>query len=130
MLIEIIIRRPWICVSVEIKLIESCPCKNKEELNARERQHMRAIGTLNQVVPGAYAEAGSRADYIKEWRTANRERRAECDRAWQQANRDRINERQRAYRARAKAAKNPPSQAPSEIPNVSESPTLTLLQEQ
>lgn len=49
-----------------IELIEEYPCENKDQLNMREGYYVRLMGTLNQLRPGALADAGGEKEYNKQ----------------------------------------------------------------
>lgn len=95
-----------------VELIESCKdCETKEELVARERHHMREIGTLNRNVPGAFDEVGGKKEYFKregkiryaknpepnkqrarEWYQENKDRALVSSRKWVENNMERVKE--------------------------------------
>ena len=113
-----------------IELIEDFPCERKEQLNAKEGQHIRA---LNSQVPNGFnsyvagrtrkeyradnkesltevnrdyhaANKESLAVYQKEYRDANKEAILARDREYHRANKEAIAVRARVYRAANKEA--------------------------
>jgi hypothetical protein len=56
-----------------IELYEDCPCERKEQLNKREGQVIRELGTLNKQIPGRT---------IQEWREDNKEKLKEYNKEY------------------------------------------------
>lgn len=94
-----------------IELIEEYPCENKEQLNRREGEIMRAhTNRVNKRIAGRtdqeYHQDNSEmiAKRCRKWREANPEKVAEYAKANREKNRDKINEQRRARYAAHKAA--------------------------
>jgi len=62
----------------DIVLCEEFPCKNKEQLHARERKWIEENECVNKNIPSRTKE--ERQDYMKEWGEKNRERLREYNR--------------------------------------------------
>ena len=71
-----------------IELYEDCPCERKEELNKREGEVIRNIGTLNKRIAG-------RSN--KEYREDNKDMLAEKDKKYREANKDIISKKYKEY---------------------------------
>lgn len=71
-----------------IELYENYPCNNKKELNRREGQVIREIGTINKYVAGRT---------FKEYRCENADKIREIERNYQKENVDKIKERKAIY---------------------------------
>jgi hypothetical protein len=84
-----------------IELYEECPCENKEQLNRREVEIIREIGTLNSTIAGRtqkeYYE--NNAEKIKEqirlYRENNKEKKREQEKLYRENNKDKHNEKSR-----------------------------------
>ena len=72
-----------------IELIENYPCNSKEELNKREGEYIRQMGTLNYQVSGRTRQ---------EYREENREKQRERAKAYYHNNKEKELERTRVYR--------------------------------
>jgi hypothetical protein len=73
-----------------IVLIEKCDSVNsRDELKSRERHYIEALTCVNKVIP-------LRTD--KEYKIANKQRRAEQNKKWSEENKDEIAKRTKAYR--------------------------------
>lgn len=87
-----------------IELYENYPCNNKEELNKREGEIIRQIGTLNKVIAGRtqkerYVEDKERINQVqREYREKNRERLREGYRKFREKHRERLKEVNRKFR--------------------------------
>ena len=84
--------REMINVGVEnfyIELIENYPCSSKEELNKREGEYIRQMGTLNYQVSGRTRQ---------EYREENRDKQRERAKAYYHNNKEKELERTRVYR--------------------------------
>ena len=71
-----------------IELYEEYPCENKEQLNKREGEIIRLIGTLNILVPGR-----TRQEYYQD----NKEELLKIKKEYYENNKDKIKETQKAY---------------------------------
>ena len=81
--------------TVTITLVENVPeCKDKYELQARERWHIEHNECVNKFIPGRtnkeWAEANKEQIkiYQKEWEEANKEKRAQQQKEWEEANKE------------------------------------------
>ncbi len=72
-----------------IELYENFPCETKEELNKREGEIIRLIGTLNKQIAGRTR---------KEWRQENAELIKEKKKIYQQQHQEEIKEKGKIYR--------------------------------
>ena len=72
-----------------IELLENYPCNSKEELNKREGEYIRQMGTLNYQVSGRTRQ---------EYREENREKERERAKIYYANNREKELERTRVYR--------------------------------
>ena len=81
-----------------IELYEDCSCESKEQLNKREGQIIREIGTLNKKISGR-----TKKEYIednkdeilqnkKEYYEANKDTMLQKQKDWNEANKDKIKE--------------------------------------
>ena len=81
-----------------IELIENYPCENKEELNAREGEWIRKIGTLNQKIAGRNSKGwyeDNREEHnqkTKEYRNNHREEIMQLQKEYRQKHQEQINE--------------------------------------
>lgn len=79
-----------------IELVEEYPCENRDQLAMREGHYMRLMGTLNQLRPGAFAEAGGKNEYEKQykkrWYEINKEHDNQRSKQWYEANKESIKE--------------------------------------
>ena len=71
-----------------IELYENCPCNNKKELERREGQVIREIGTINKYIAGRT---------FKEYRCENADKIKEIEKNYQTENADKIKERKARY---------------------------------
>jgi hypothetical protein len=71
-----------------IELYEECPCDNKEQLNKREGEVIREIGTLNSDIAGRN---------VKEWYIDNKDRHSKKNKEWRDENKDKIAEHSKEY---------------------------------
>lgn len=74
----------------EMTLLESYPCKSKDELEARERFWIQSMDVVNRFIPTRTKS---------EWYQDNRERLVEKNRHKREQNREQIYEQQRRYKA-------------------------------
>ena len=91
-----------------IILLETCPCKSKDELYAREAHYIKSLECVNRCVPGRTKETNYKEyyekhkdrihEYKKQWHESNRELNLEKKRQWREANKDIVNEKQRERR--------------------------------
>ena len=72
----------------KIELIESYPCKSKDELHAREGHHIRETVCVNKYIAGQTPE---------EYREANKAKQCEYQKGWYQANQAIICEQKKDY---------------------------------
>ena len=72
-----------------IELIELCPCNTKEELNKKEGEYIRQMGTLNYQVSGRTRQ---------EYREENREKERARSKGYYYKNREKVLERVKEYR--------------------------------
>ena len=86
-----------------IELYEDCSCESKEQLNKREGQIIREIGTLNKKISGR-----TKKEYIednkdkilqnkKEYYEANKDTMLQKQKDWNEANKDKIKEYKKIY---------------------------------
>jgi hypothetical protein len=81
----------------DIILLETCNnVTTKDELMARERYYIETLTCVNKVIP-------LRTD--KEYRIANKEKRAEQNKKWEEANKDKVIKRHKIYRDAHKVQK-------------------------
>ena len=95
-----------------IELYEEFSCENKEQLNKREGEIIREIGTLNKVIPGRtqkeYIEDNKdkikeyKKDYNKEWYQKNSETKKKYLKEYQQKNKEKLNKYLKLYREDSK----------------------------
>jgi hypothetical protein len=71
-----------------IELYENCPCNSKEELNKRENEVIRDIGTINK--KGYYVDK-------KEYRAKNHDKIVAQQKEWNAENRDKIAAHKKEY---------------------------------
>ena len=86
--------------NVDIILIETCDCQNKDELHRRERYWIDTLNpSLNKVLPRRthkeYYEDNK--ETLKEQHKAYRETHKEEMKAWREANKEEIKEKNKAY---------------------------------
>ena len=72
-----------------IELYEYYPCNNKTELEKREGEVIREIGTINKCIVGRTQ---------KEWRECNADKIKENQKEWRECNADKIKEKAKTYR--------------------------------
>lgn len=86
-----------------IELYESFPCANKQELNKREGEVIREIGTLNMNISGRTKEEWrneNKEDNLnraKEWYNKNLEKKKEYDRKRREEKGEEIKEKKKEY---------------------------------
>lgn len=71
-----------------IELYEDYPCENKEQLNKKEGEIIRLIGTLNIIVAGRTR---------KEWREDNKEQIIQDKKEYYENNKEQIREKEKLY---------------------------------
>ena len=82
-----------------IELIENYPCNNKEELEAKEGQWIRQIGTLNDKIAGRSKKQWGidnherRMEQAKQYRDAHKEERKEYDKKRYEQNKEEISKK-------------------------------------
>lgn len=81
-----------------IELYEVFPCENKQELNKREGEIIREIGTLNHQIAGR-----TQQEWKKEWYENNREQSLEVSRQYNINNNEKRKEYKKKYREEHKA---------------------------
>ena len=85
---------------VEIILIESYPCKSKDELRARERHYQTTIDCINKnkasAVKTSFKEG--KKEWMKEYRQENKEHIKERNKKYEEENKDKIKERRQKYK--------------------------------
>ncbi len=72
-----------------IILLELCPCKSKDELNAKEAHYIRTLKCVNKVIPGR-----TQKQYIEE----NKNKIKEYDKQYKKDNTIKIKEQNKQYR--------------------------------
>jgi len=91
---------------VEIILIESYPCKSKDELRARERHYQTTIDCINKnkasAVKTCFKEG--KKEWMKEYRVENKkyeeenkDKIKECHKKYKEENKDKIKEKAKEY---------------------------------
>jgi hypothetical protein len=82
-----------------IELYEMYPCNNKKELERREGQVIREIGTINKNIAGRTNEEWreENADFLKEYKKKWREENPEKIKEWREDNKDKIKEKCKIY---------------------------------
>ncbi len=87
-------------------LIETYPCKTKEELYAREQYYIENFPCVNKNIPKHTEESrkAKKADCCKKWREENREYNLQKKREYHHANKEVIAERNKIYRENNKEA--------------------------
>jgi len=83
-----------------IELIEECPCDNVEQLNRKEGEWTRKLGTLNSKIQGR-TNSEWRVDNkeaIDEYKEANREEILQKKKEYRDANREEILQKKKEYR--------------------------------
>ena len=82
-----------------IELYENFPCNSKEELNKREGEIIREIGTLNKQIAGRtpkeYVEDNK--DKIKEWFIDNKDKLLKKNKEYYEANKDILLKKKKEY---------------------------------
>ncbi len=91
-----------------IELYEEFSCENTEQLNKREGETIREIGTLNKVIPGRtqkeYIEDNKdkikeyKKEYNKEWYKKNSEKKKEYLKEYQPKKKEKLNKYLKQYR--------------------------------
>jgi len=90
--------------SFYIELYEDYPCDNKEQLNRREGQIIRELGTLNSRIEGRtlqeYREDNkdNKNKYMREYHYKHQERRNKYNKEYHEKNKDRYKEKGKEYR--------------------------------
>ena len=91
-----------------IELFENFPCNSKEELNKREGEIIREIGTVNKSIAGRtrqewYEDNKEKyKEYNKKYHQNNKDKRKETDQEYKQKNKDKICEYQKEYKQKNK----------------------------
>jgi hypothetical protein len=86
-----------------VELYEDCPCESKEQLNKKEGQIIREIGTLNKKIAGRTTKEFYRENfqqmqqYHKQYRQDNFDKLREQKKQWRRENADRLNENNKQY---------------------------------
>jgi len=75
-----------------IELYENFPCNNREELNKREGEVIRQIGTLNKNIAGRTPK-----EYIKQWTVDNKEKISQKKKEYRQRNKELITQKNKDY---------------------------------
>ena len=75
-----------------IELYEAYPCNNKKELNRREGEVIREIGTINKYIAGR-----TKKEYQGEYREKNIDKVKEYKKKYREKNMDKIKENQKKY---------------------------------
>ena len=82
-----------------IELYENCPCNNRKELNRREGEVIREIGTINKCIAGRtikeYYE--DNPEYLKKYYKDNADKIKEKVKTYYKDNADKINEKNKKY---------------------------------
>jgi hypothetical protein len=82
-----------------IELYEEFSCENKEQLNKREGEIIREIGTLNKLIAGRtpkeYVEDNK--DKIKEWFIDNKDKMKQYYKEYREKNKDKLLEKKKEY---------------------------------
>lgn len=86
---------------VDIVLIEAFPCKNKDELHARERHWIDSLDCVNNKCPTRTEEES--LELKKKYYIDNKERIDECNKKWATNNTEKIKIHQKKYRDTHKA---------------------------
>ena len=83
----------------KIELIESYPCSSRDELNAREGQHIRQNDCVNIRLEGRTAKeyAEQRKPKRKEYYNQNKEEFANKSKAYREQNKTKVAEKQKQY---------------------------------
>ena len=77
----------------EIEIVEEFPCERKTELERREGEIIKAIGTLNQRIAGRTKE-----EYMKEFEEYFKKYKKEYKKKWQINNREHYLQKEREYK--------------------------------
>ena len=86
-----------------IELYEDCPCESKEQLNKREGQIIREIGTLNKQIAGRTKKEFYRENFEKirekqkQYRRDNTVHLKEINKQYRRENAARLNENKKQY---------------------------------
>jgi len=87
-------------------IIDEVECDNKNEALAIENKYINEYKPKSNVAkPGALLEAGSRKEYDKLYREANKDKMKEYMKQYREANKQKKSEYDKQYRARKKAEK-------------------------
>jgi len=82
-----------------IELYEEFACENKEQLNKREGEVIRKIGTLNKLIAGRtpkeYVEDNK--DKIKKWFIDNKDKMKQYYKEYREKNKDKLLEKKKEY---------------------------------
>ncbi len=73
-----------------MELYEEYPCQNKQQLEKREGEIIRQIGTLNKQITGR-----TKKEYYLEHKEENKEHRKEKGKQYYEQNKEKINEKKR-----------------------------------
>ena len=87
-------------------LIETYPCKTKEELFAREQYYIENFQCVNKNIPKHTVESkkAKQAECHKKWREENREYNLQKKKEYHHANKEAIAEKKKVYRENNKEA--------------------------
>ena len=82
-----------------IELYEAYPCNNKKELDRREGQVIREIGTINKCIAGRTMKEWreENVEKIKKWREENADKIKEVVKKYYEDNIDKLKEYQKEY---------------------------------
>ncbi len=82
-----------------IELYEAYPCNNKKELNRREGQVIREIGTINKCIAGRTMKEWheDNPEYNKEYRENNADKLKEKRKIYYENNADKVKETRKKY---------------------------------
>ena len=83
-----------------IELYEDFPCERKEQLEKREGEIIREIGTLNKLIPGSrvdYKDNKEKQDYSKQYYEKNKEYYKEYYKEYSKQNKEKIQEYYKGY---------------------------------
>ena len=78
-----------------IELYENFPCETREELNKREGEIIRLIGTLNKLIPGRTQKEyqDNNKDYSKQYYEQNKDYYKDYSKQYYEQNKDKIEEK-------------------------------------
>tara|TARA_R110000868_G_scaffold402352_1_gene678611 strand:- start:504 stop:1178 length:675 start_codon:yes stop_codon:yes gene_type:complete len=82
---------------ITIVLIENFPCNTKNEMKARELFHITNNACININKPFVSEFAYNDEGWVKEYREANKEKKAEHNKEYREANKEAIAEQTKAY---------------------------------